>query len=222
MAGDLVSAILAFGQANSKFPGHAPPIYALGSVYACRGEIEKVDTMFAKDVGVMTGNGTLTYTRALRFGGKNHLQLPTLTRVMHFNAEGSYPPGGWRAVYLSAADSVYLCRYARALARSIACHSYGGILLHLHVINPTSEAWDILNSMVSGFPSFTVSTEQVDLSNLSECQRMTYYACSRYLILPEVLSACGCPIVIADMDQMLMADPTPLFLLSEGKDVSLL
>lgn len=220
-SGNLESAMQAYVQANSKFPEHAPSIYALGSVYACRGEIEKADAMFAKDVGVMTGNGSLTYTRALRFRHENASQLPSLMRVVHLNTEGSRPSGGWRAVYLAAADSTYFCRYAKALKRSIARHGDGSILLHLHVVNPTHEARDLMDLM-SDFASLTVSTEEVDLSLLNEAQRKTYYACARYLILPDVLSTHGCPIVVADMDQMLMADPNPLFRLSDGKDVSLL
>ncbi|MFM0380147.1 hypothetical protein PQQ72_24375 [Paraburkholderia strydomiana] len=220
-SGDLESATLAYVQANSRFPGHAASIYALGSVYACRGEIELADALFAKDVGVMTGNGSVTYTRALRFRPERSVHSSSLKRVVHPNTEGPRLTDGWRAVYLVAADSTYFCRYAKALVRSIERYGKGSILLHLHVVNPTPEAQSLMH-LISKSAGATTSTEEVDLSGLNDVQRKTYYACARYLILPDVSSIYSCPIVVADMDQMLMADPAPLFNLAEGNDVCLL
>lgn len=42
-------------------------IYALGSLYASRGDFAMANEMFLKDAPVTTGNGAPTYTRALQF-----------------------------------------------------------------------------------------------------------------------------------------------------------
>jgi hypothetical protein len=222
MSGDTVGALSDMRMAHSIRPDDECAVYALGSLLAINGRLEDANNVFARDTPVMTGAGHHTYTRALRFPGSAQSQHGVFERVVATQHEPAIRADGLRAVYLVAADSVYFCRYAQALARSIAVFGESRILLHLHIINPNEAAAALMESIASNFDSVRISSESVDLSGLDDFQRKTYYACSRYLMLPGVLEESDCPVIVADMDQLLMSDPQPLLSMADRSDVSLI
>lgn len=52
--------------------------------------------------------------------------------------------------------------------------------------------------------------------------KKVYYSCARYLDLRNELSRGSAPVIVADMDQILMADPQPLLDLANAAGVALL
>lgn len=85
--------------------------------------------------------------------------------------------------------------------------------VHLHVINATADDWTYMQILKIGynilFPLgvMTISSEDIDLNNLSEEKKRTYYACNRFIVAASVLSA---PMMITDIDCLIMKNVKPL------------
>lgn len=221
-SGDLDEAIESMKNAYAILPDNPSVVYALGSLLAHRREFVEADKLFARDVSVMTGSGSHTYTRALSFFRKYEPQgkFPRTRVDLSHQMIGSIDRRS--IVYLVAADSVYFCRYAQALARSIELFGGKNILLHFHVVNPDQQSRELFSTLLARYSNIRVSTELYNLDEFSDAQRKTYYSCARYLILSEIITELGLPVVVADMDQMLMSDPTPLLKIAHGADVTLM
>lgn len=195
------------------YPDHQMTAYVLGSVLCSQGKLTEADVLFARDAPVMTGTGRVTYSRALCFG-----EAPGAARPVHIAPLDPAAPLE-KAVFFAAADSVYFCRYARQVANSLA--RFAGFGLHLHIVNPSSEAMALANEL-SRSPAVTVSTETIDPDTFDEDQLKTYFSCARYLVLPDLMGAHSAPIVVMDMDQLVMSDPAPLLKFASPHDVCML
>ncbi|MGH7030853.1 MAG: hypothetical protein ACREEZ_10550 [Stellaceae bacterium] len=208
-------------------PTHQGAIYALASLLACRGAFEEADAFFARDLPVRCDDGKFTWTRCIRLplpGRPLGAEAPAepVPRGRQVRFDPLTKGAGLRAVYALAADAAYLRRFGRPLAASLARWGGGGLLLHLHIINPDQEAHALLAELASGPLPLGISEEAVDLSAWEEDARRSYYTCARYLMLPELLAHYQAPILVADIDQMLLADPAPLLARATEGDVGLL
>ena len=120
-------------------------------------------------------------------------------------------------VYFVAADSRYVKRFARALHSSLAA-VHANCLLHIHVINPDAPTLRLLAYMKERpGPLVAFSSEEVDLSGLSDDQRRVYYASARFVILSALHRHYDKPVIVADIDQVVLRDPAPL--IDTGSDV---
>jgi tetratricopeptide (TPR) repeat protein len=121
-------------------------------------------------------------------------------------------------VYFVAADPRYVKRFARALHSSLAA-VHGNCLLHIHVINPDAATIRLVAYMKERpGPTVTSSSEEVDLSGLSNDQRRVYYASARFFILSALRRHYGKPVIAADIDQIVLRNPA--FLIDSGSDVA--
>jgi hypothetical protein len=202
--------------------------YALGSVKAVLGKLPAASKLFATDIPVLTGTGAYTYTRALCFDPNECTPESlgrlngTFSRSITWLTPASSGEPSLRAMYFVAADSVYFCRYSEALINSIRMNAGADVAIHCHIVNPTEKAQKLVDEIEANATGVSLSCEQADLARLDDTQRKTYYSCSRYLILPEVLRQHQCPAIVADIDQMVMAGIGPLLELGEEADVALL
>jgi tetratricopeptide (TPR) repeat protein len=113
-------------------------------------------------------------------------------------------------VYFVAADPRYVKRFARALHTSLAT-VHARCLLHIHVINPDDATLRLLEYMKERpGPTIASSSEEVDLSGLSDDQRRVYYASARFFVLSGLRRHYDMPIITADIDQVVLRDPAPL------------
>ncbi len=55
----------------------------------------------------------------------------------------------------------------------------------------------------------TFSSEEVDLSGLSNDQRRVYYASARFFVLSALRRHYDKPVIAADIDQVVLKDPAP-------------
>lgn len=187
--------------------------YSLASLRVRLGKIKGAVKLFSQDLALLTGDGTLTYTRALCFDGKS--KMPRKRCV-----ELTVPSIKSRAVYFVAGDAIYFKRYALALANSISRNAGEEIHLHMHVINPCQSSRAIAKELASS--NRTISFETTDLSGLSEVQMRTYYSCARYLLLSRLLTEYKTSIIVADFDQMIINDIGPLIETARHCDFSVL
>lgn len=89
-----------------------------------------------------------------------------------------------------AADNLYLDQYGKALAKSLKKYAPWSNI-HIHIFNPTPDQleWCSENNI-------TCSYESVD-TTINELR--TYYACVRFIRVPEIFSA-ACRVISLDCD----------------------
>jgi hypothetical protein len=207
-------------------PGQPEAAYALGSLLAARGEFAEADAHFHHGLPVMCGDGRFTTTHMLRLpvpgrplGWPVPAALRPPRRVMLPSAEAS---AGADMVYLIAADSGYIDLFARPLATSIQRAGSGRVLLHVHCVNPNAAAIALLDELRDGPIPLAVSTEQAVLDGMDEMERRSFYACARYLVLPDLLATYGLPMLVADADQVALRPPVTMLPALGDADVALL
>lgn len=204
--------ILCFGL--SIRPADTDLAYALGSLMALRGKLPEAKKLFQQDLPVPTGLGTHTFTRALCFDVAGTM---CRSRVVSFD-----PPTADRsrsAIYFVSADSGYFSTFIDDLVISVRRNS-PQLHIHAHIVNPDENARASIERLRRDEVSF--STEQTDLSELNDEQIKTYYAVSRYLMLPRIRRAFGGPMIVADMDQIIVADVAPLLNCVSEHDLSII
>jgi hypothetical protein len=189
--------------------------YVLGSLRASRGKTQSAVKILKRDVQVVTGTGGFTHTRALCFDGQTKM---TRSRVVDLDL----PDINARAVYFVAGDSEYFCRYGKQLAISIHMNAGAAVHFHAHVVNPNKEAVDLSAYLRDRSSSVTVSAEKTDLSNLSDEQRRVYYSCARYMLLPQLRKSLRTPLIVADLDQMVMSDIATILEAAANFDIAVL
>ncbi len=207
-------------------PDHKQAAYALASLLAARGAFTEADALFCRDLPVLCDNGHTTWTRMLRLplpGRPLGWPAPAVPQpVRHIMLPAVDAASSADVVYLVGADSRYLGLFARPLAASIARSGVRRVLLHLHAVNPTPETIALLDELRSGPVSVIVSTEQAALDGLDETEQRCFYACSRFLILPDLLAMYNLPILVADIDQLVLRPPTALLSVLGDADAALL
>jgi len=104
----------------------------------------------------------------------------------------------------SACDSNYL-GYAISLIRSLDVFSPGFQFL-LHIVNPTETDMGRLKQLSLELVAtrLSVSFEYSDLSGLTPDQQRTYYACTRFLRLAELLPEISIPVLCLDTDSLIV------------------
>ncbi len=122
-------------------------------------------------------------------------------------AETTRPP--W--VVLAGCDGVYFSRFASKLVETVKEHCGTDGIVHLHVVNPDAEHTRLFLSLQRQVAPLRLrwSTELVDLSEFGEDKR-TYYACARFLQLPHLIRRYDCPILMLDVDSVVLRDLRPL------------
>ncbi len=115
------------------------------------------------------------------------------------------PPREVPLLLFSACDSRYV-DFAIPLVRSVERFSPGFAVL-LHVVNPTDDVRARLAALARELERtrLSVSYETVDLSGSSAELQRTYFACARFLRLPELLRQTNVPVLVLDADSLVVA-----------------
>ncbi len=102
----------------------------------------------------------------------------------------------------SACDSSYL-EYAIPLIQSLEVFSPGLTFL-LHIVNPDASSLARINEFGQQLKNtyLAISAEYIDLEKFTETERKTYYACSRFIQLEDVLTPDGPSIFCIDADSL--------------------
>lgn len=108
------------------------------------------------------------------------------------------------AVIFAACDSVYFLEHAPALVYSADKIAKN---VHLHVCNPTPEVYSLACVLTSTVNiAVTFSFNEVNFpAALNDSARQTYFACLRFLVLPEILPSAG-RVLTVDVDYFFNAD----------------
>lgn len=109
----------------------------------------------------------------------------------------------------AACDSKYLRDHAKGFITSCALAQNN---VHIHVTNPSEEDNKYLQFLCEGYKilypegHMTTSYDTIDISSYDKAQRRTFYACNRYLVVPDVVK---CDVLILDIDCFVMSNIVP-------------
>lgn len=204
-----------------KNPENSSMIYHLASIRAYQRNFGEAQRLLTKDVPVSTGNGNVTYTRIVNFFWlKREVER---VDVMPFHSPcRKMSSQEWETVYFVASDSSYFCRFAIPLISSFKNSAQHKVFVHFHIVNCDTAAEAIVSELEQHEDFVGFSRESTDLSQLNTEQRKVYYSCARYLHLPGILDIVNVPVIVADIDQMVIAPIGPYVSFVNGHDVSFL
>lgn len=142
-------------------------------------------------------------------------QLPEMSIVADL-------PEGNGTVIMVSGDEHYVRRFAPDLLRSIGQSSPGASIV-LNVVSPTPSLLGMLGEWRRLYPlSIGLSTEQPDLTGWSHAQRVTYYACARFIRVQQWHRHLGRPLILVDLDATTRSDLRTLAGDMDGFDLGVL
>jgi hypothetical protein len=204
------------------YPGDRHVHYTLASVLPHLGRFDEANRHAARGTLLTCGDLQLTSSRVVRFPESP----PAIAVAPPFDRDVCHEPmlaTGAEAVYFVGCDSRYFVLFGEALATSLARRAGAPLALHLHLINPDPAAEALLERLrTKPVLPIVCSRERVDLSALGKRQRHTYLSCARYLVLPELLEGYAKPMLVADADQLVVADLRALLRELGEHDIGLL
>jgi glycosyltransferase involved in cell wall biosynthesis len=223
-----------YGQAAESFrkcltrePQNALASYQLASCLALQGHFAEANAIFSNNIRIACGDGRFTSSIAMR--------LPIPDRVIDLpfrrNVDVGWGGGvnrnagldGLELIYFVSCDMQYLRLFGKAVAESVARNISLKCALHIHVVNPDAEAKDFLLGMRTNLDvPLSFSKEDTDLTHFDDNQRRTYYACARYLVLPDLLTHYELPMLVADIDVLLVKSLRGFFDAARESDVGLM
>ncbi|NKC13830.1 MAG: tetratricopeptide repeat protein [Gammaproteobacteria bacterium] len=100
---------------------------------------------------------------------------------------------------LASADRDYFLRFAKALVSSFMDNAQAPVRFHFHVVNPDPAVAAKAQALRGTYGAdIALTTEHYPVDALITPK--TYYACARFLALPEVIEKVPGAVLIADMD----------------------
>lgn len=191
-------------------------LYYLASLLAANGDIERAQALFSSGLEVPMDNGGVTDSSIVNFSWSEQSVNGSCTDLVEKMA------GPCSLVYMVAADNFYFERFAQPLLRCFLRTAPKDAAIHFHVVNPSRNCLDLLECLSPKHICVGYSTEFIDLTDYSDSQSRTYYACSRYNALPRVLKHYGAAVVVADIDQLILRPFASVAALPDTNDVGLL
>lgn len=138
--------------------------------------------------------------------------------------EGARVRPGQKPIILFSGDDRYWQAFGPGILRSMARHA-PNIPVHVHLVDPSPGTLEALlevsreGPLRLGFSHETLSA-QSRASLVAVNQLRTYFACARFLALPEILTRYDCPLFVLDMDMRLRRPLRRLHALLEGADAA--
>ena len=143
--------------------------------------------------------GAVSFDRALY----DRLALPRVPEMLQaVTRPREVAPADRRYVVLVCCDATYLRKYGFNFVHSFEANAAGGNLLHLHVVDPTSDTAAMLEKIGAELhpANLTVTVSGSPAGIRSGVARNVYYSCSRFLLLPQFVAKYAIPIVCMDID----------------------
>jgi hypothetical protein len=118
------------------------------------------------------------------------LAPPSLVPAVEWHGDKAIPGA---AVLVAACDPGYFTRFAPGLIASVAESGADKQGLHIHLVAPDAETLATIPALLARYPFLRVSTE-------TGARDTPYYACSRFLVAPELFARYRRPLVAIDVD----------------------
>lgn len=219
-AGHALRAERTYRRALERFPEVSMTLSRLACLCAEQMRLEEADALFLEAARRHGGRDVVTrvspaFLADLKAG-------PPPAGVAVSLAEGRGVADRPLLLYASC-DSRYFGLFVPTMLRSLVEESRLDAAICLHVVNPDAACREAMLDLVRryGPERFVLAEETVDLAPFG-AQAKTYYACARFLLLPELLRRYGKPMLMLDVDLMAIRDLKPLLATSASADLGLM
>ncbi|KAA0593845.1 tetratricopeptide (TPR) repeat protein [Azospirillum lipoferum] len=218
--GQALRAERAYRRAVERFPEVSFTLSRLACLCAEQHRLEEADALFLQAAERHGGRDAVTRT-APAFLASLH-EGPAPAGIRATLAEGAESTDRPLVVY-ACCDAVYARKFLPTMVRSIVEDSGLDCAIALHLINPDDEAEATVASLAAahGAGRFIVLRETIDLTPLGDNAK-TYYACSRFLVLPDLLARWKRPVLMLDVDLLAIRDLNPLLATSARSDLGMM
>lgn len=202
-AGDLAEAEAAYGRARALRPDSPFGARRYGSLLAILGRNEEADTLFRQSGAAgLWPDGVMHMSEAFFAGLEQNREL-LLASIP--DMAGDWGEANARRVVFLSGDPVYMRKFAYALINSICQNGRLDCLFHLHIVNPNAGIHDHITGLQQELGVKIALTWELRTLPDEDSAR-TYYACARFLQLPKLLDAYRCPVLLLDLDQLVVGD----------------
>ena len=182
-----------------------------------QGRLESADRLLRKSAALHPGRA-----EAIRFGQSflgslRSRKLPELDlRISPVHRDAPL-------VIFAACDGVYFEKFASALLNSVVRNAGVDCRFHLHVINPPP---DIAGRVADydhrlGTPGIDLSVAHVAIDDWDTETRRTWFACARFRLLPQIMAAYCRPVLMLDVDLIVLRDLSSLIEAASDGDVAM-
>lgn len=210
----------AYRRALELYPDVSFTLSRLACLCAEQHRLEEADALFLQAAERHGGRDCVTRTAPAFLASLREGPPPAGIRATL--AEGAGSADRPLVVYASC-DAVYARKFLPTMVRSIVEDSGLDCAIALHLINPDAEAEATVAALAAahGAGRFIVLRESIDLTPLGDNAK-TYYACSRFLVLPDLLARWKRPVLMLDVDLLAIRDLNPLLATSAHSDLGLM
>lgn len=226
--GRLEDALIDMQSAWALLPSSESIGYGLASLNAYLGRFEEAGELFSTPLTVQLDNGGTTSTAIICFDEPDTLICEEFDRSnlrrISFDQDGLRSRhAACDLVLCFCCDIKYFRLFSAAVLRSIQQNAGLEAGLHIHVVNPDDAiAAEFEQLRIKTTIPLSLSIERVDLSAFDDLQRKTYYSCSRFLVMPDLMQSISRPIILMDADQLVVRPLDGLFEQMRGADAGLL
>ncbi|MBF5093672.1 tetratricopeptide repeat protein [Azospirillum sp. INR13] len=182
--------------------------------------LEEADALFAQAAERHGGRDAVTRTAPAFLQSLREAPPPAGIRATIQEGAGA---AARPLVVYACCDAVYARKFLPTMVRSIAEDSGLDCAIALHLVNPDADAEATVAALVAahGADRFIILREAIDLSPLGDDAK-TYYACSRFLVLPDLLIRWQRPVLMLDVDLLAIRDLNPLLATSARSDLGMM
>ncbi|QCG92249.1 lipopolysaccharide assembly protein LapB [Azospirillum sp. TSH100] len=218
--GQALRAERAYRRALDLYPEVSFTLSRLACLCAEQHRLEEADALFAQAAERHGGRDAVTRTDPAFLQSLREAQHPAGIRATIQEGAGA---AARPLVVYACCDAVYARKFLPTMVRSIAEDSGLDCAIALHLVNPDAEAEAMVAALAAahGADRFIILRETIDLSPLGDNAK-TYYACSRFLVLPDLLIRWQRPVLMLDVDLLAIRDLNPLLATSARSDLGMM
>lgn len=138
------------------------------------------------------------------------------------DASATPSPDDADVMILTSCDAAYFERFGAAFARSIWRHAGVRAVIQVHIVNPDDACAAVMRGLLAeaGAGRIAFSTERTDPAAFGGEPR-TYYACSRFLRLADAIARSRIPILVLDIDMIVLRDLSTFLASLRNADLAL-
>jgi len=225
-AGRIAESETAYRRALALEPDTPIAASRLGSLLALQGRLDEADACFS-----LSARAGFSPDAVLRLSDGFFAGLGRESgRTSAPHMRGEWGETNREFVVFICGDPAYFRNFAGALIASLLRHGGSRFAIHLHIINPdawVAEEFDLIRDRIrdqirdgQDRTRIIFTTEPAALPADDSAQ--TYYACARLLHLPALLARYQRPLLMLDMDMLVLGDLDRIFAAVRGAEFSLI